>query len=285
MGILDSLFGGGGGDIPPTSKLRNMDITPDEWKALRGPLASIVGGATTGKRQLNIGGIPQAPGPYAAPVTGNEQSILNMLMGNLNPSAGAQAASGLTSETLGGKYLTPESNPFLQSTIESAVAPLRNEWQNTILPNLKIGFTQAGQNITGFGSSPFDRAAALASNEYMRKVGDIGTQLAGQNYQQERTRQQEAVNQQGTMDAQRLQQLTQTLQSVALPRLVEQYGIDQGTQEFRNRLNTLMQLLNMQAGLAQGSTVNVQPSSSTQGMLGQLLGGAGGLAKGISGFI
>ena len=41
----------------------------------------------------------------------------------------------------------------------------------------------------------------------------------------------------------------------------------------------------MQAGLATGTTVqNMQPSPPQQGILGELLGGAGGLAKGLAAF-
>lgn len=327
MGMLDSLFGGGGGDIPPTSKLRNMDITPDVFKNLRGQLAGLIGGATKGTSALPMGGVPTYGGNYTAPMTGQEGSLLQQLFGRAGadiPQAGldqilSQFTSGATPlqqagqqdilKTLGGDYLNPESNPYLSKTIESAIAPLRQEWENTILPNLKIGFSKAGQTITGTGSSPFDRAASLASNEYMRNIADIGTKIAGQNYQSERDRMLQALGlgQQATGQeigaqtsniagrqaeqglnqsarAQQTQELVSTLQAVALPRLIQQYGLDQGVTEFRNRLNTLMQLLNMQAGLATGTTVNVQPSQPQQGQLGDLLAGAGGLAGGIAAF-
>ena len=328
MGVLDTLFGGGGGDIPPTSKLRNLDITPDVFKNLRGQIAGLISGATSGTSPLNLGGVPNYTGSYTAPATGQETSLLNQLFGRAGadiPQASldqilSQFTAGATPlqqagqedilKTLGGSYLNPSSNPYLSATIESAIAPLRSEWENTILPNLKLGFTKAGQTITGFGSSPFDRAASLASNEYMRNIADIGTKIAGQNYQSERDRMLQALGlgqqatgqeigaqtsnisgrlaQQGQNLAERAnqtQELVTTLQSVALPRLIEQYGLDQGVTEFRNRLNVLMQLLNQQAGLSVGTTVQgIGQSQPQQGQLGDLLAGAGGLAGGIAAF-
>jgi hypothetical protein len=327
MGILDSLFGGGGGDIPPTSKLRNLDITPDAFKNLRGQIANLISGATSGKTPLSVSGVPAAPGPYAAPMTDQESALVNQLFGRAGgtvPQASldqilSQFTAGNTPlqqagqqdilKTLGGSYLSPESNPYLAGTIKAATDPITQAWNEQVLPNLKLGFTKAGQTITGLGSSPFDKAAALASNDYLSQIANTSANLAGQNYQSERDRMlqalglgqaqtgqqigaqtsnlasQQAQQQQNLAErANQTQELVTTLQSVALPRLIEQYGIDQGTQEFRNRLNTLMQLLNMQAGLSTGTTVNVQPSAGQQGMLGSLLLGTGGLLQGAASF-
>lgn len=320
MGVLDTIFGGGGGDIPPRSKLKNADITPDEFVALRGPLASILSGATSGTSSLSLAGIPDYQGNYSAPITSQENDLLSQLFGRAGadvPRAGldsilSQFAQGGTAlqqagqqgilDTLSGKYLSPESNPWLSETVKAAQDDLQYDWENRVLPNLRTSFTGAGHTVTpgSFGSSAFDNAMSLAANEQTLQLQDLATQIYGENYSAERGRMLDALGlgqqetgqrigaqtagltaQQGAQ-AQNLaerqaqtQELVDTLQAVALPRLIEQYGLDQGVTEFRNRMTQLLQLLGVQAGVSGLSAVSVQPSQSQSGILGDLIGAAG----------
>lgn len=283
--MTETLLGGSGGDIPPQSKLENLDITPEAYKKLR-PLLSqllqnVLSGGEKGNTSLTdaLAMIPSAS-TGAAPITSGEQSALDALIAGINPSSGATAASGLLTDTLGGKYLNPDSNPYLAQSIEDAIAPLRQEYQDTIMPNLRIGFTQSGQTINPNGSSVFDRASALAANEYMRNVSATATKIASDNYTAERDRQAAAVDQQTALDTSKVNNLVSTLNAVALPRLIEQYGIDAGVEEFRTRMQSLLQLLGLSAGSSGVSNAGVQGSEASTGVLGDLI--QGGAAMGAA---
>lgn len=320
--MSETLFGGGGGNIPSNKKLRNMDITPLEYTALRKPTANTLGAATTGTGQLSLAGIPEFGGNFAAGATDQEMSLINQLFGRAGQgsqqagldsllsmfagggSALQQAGQQNILDTLGGRYLDPSTNPWLKATADAAAGDLQYDWENRVMPNLRTSFTGKGQTVTpgSFGSSAFDRAGALAANEQTRQMQDMLTQIYGENYANERNRQLEALGlgqqatqqqigaqtagltaqqgQQGLNQAERAQQtqeLVTTLQSVALPRLIEQYGIDQGVEQFRTRLNTLLQLLGIQAGVTGASIANVQPSQGSSGIFGSLLSAGGNI--------
>lgn len=265
---MGSMFGGGS-DVPPNSKLRNLDITPNQYKDLRtnySDLFKSIFGGDQNALNTSLGAIPDYQGSYTAGMTGQEQSLIDQLFGN-----GLRGQTeGLLGDTMSGKYLSPDSNPYLKQTADAALGDLKYQWENYMMPQLRSQFTGAGQTLGAgtFGSSPFDRATALASNEFNRQSADMLTSIYGQNYQQERDRQMGAV----PLQQQNTQELINTLQAVALPRLIEQYGIDQGVTEFRNRLNTLMQALGMGGQLSQ-----VQQAGSTgtpqQDQSGQVIGG------------
>lgn len=284
--MTETLLGSSGGKLPSASDMQSLDITPEAYKKLRsglgGLLQNVLTGGQKGSGSLSsaLAMVPQSTTKYAAPITAGEQSAIDKLLAGLNPSAGDSAAAGLLTSTLNGDYLSPESNPYLQKSIEDAIAPLRQEYQNTIMPNLRIGATQNGQQINPYGSSVFDKASALAANEYMRNVSATATKIAGDNYSAERTRQQEAVTQQQAGTQQNVQNLVSTLNAVALPRLIEQYGIDAGTQEFNTRMANLLQMMGLAGQVSGVSNAGVQPSQPTQGVLGDLI--KGGAAMGAA---
>lgn len=316
----ETLFGGGG-NIPSNKKLSNLDIAPAPYKALRGPTASLLGGATSGTQPLTLAGIPAYPGATTAGMTPYETNLLNTLygragempapapmdtvLGNLGRGATPLQQAGTQNilDTLGGRYLSPESNPFLAGTIKAATDPITQNWERNVMPNLRIGFSQAGQTISPFGSSPFDRATAMASNDYLNQIANTSANLAGANYQNERQNQlaalglgNQATGLQASAETQGLgaqlgqqsqnlanrqnqtAELIQTLQSTALPRLIEQHGLDQGIQEYRNRLATLMQVLGMQVGVT-GTSIAPYQSQAQQGQLGGVLAGFGSIAQ------
>lgn len=279
--MTETLLGDSGGDIPPQSKLENLDITPEAYKKLR-PLIgnlfqNLLSGGTKGTTSISdvLSALGTATDTYTAPVTSGEQSALDQLIAGITPSAGSDAATNLLTSTLNGDYLNPDSNPYLAQTIEDAIAPLRQEYQNTILPNLRIGFTQSGQTINPNGSSVFDRASALASNEYLRNVQATATKIASDNYTAERDRQAAAVDQQSNYDTSTVNNLVSTLNAVALPRLIEQYGIDAGVEQYNTQMAQLMQLLGIGTTASGVSNAGVQGSEASTGVLGSLITAAG----------
>lgn len=134
-------------------------------------------------------GVPAAPGGVVAPSTGSSTRAPTLAPAT----AAQQQAQQLLTQILRGDFLSPESNPFLQSTIQSAQRPLLEAFQDVTLPRLQGQFTQAGQFIQPQSSSPFDRAAAISQRGLANALGDVSTRLAGENFAAERARQAQLV--------------------------------------------------------------------------------------------
>lgn len=71
-----------------------------------------------------------------------------------------------------------------------------------------------------------------------------------------------AATAQGNLSSQEVSSLVQNLQAQALPRLIEQYGLDQGLQMFNNQVNDLMTIMQTGAGVTSPVIANESKSSS-----------------------
>lgn len=273
MSFIGDLFGGSEQTSTPT------DVTPEEFKALRGPVAdalrNLFGG---GGQQLDFaggtfGGVTD-PSRFTAGLAPQESDLLTRI-GSLTgaPSPALTGAQSFLTSQLGGAGLSPESNPFLAATIAAAQRPLIEQFQDIQLPNLISQFTGAGQRVQPGGSSAFDRAGAIASRGLASALGDISTGISSQNFQAERGRQQQAVTQASQLQTADVQNTIQGLQAVALPRLIEQFGIDRGLEEFNRRITTVLQAIQ----LAQGLPLQTIATEQTQTQQPNIFGGIAGL--------
>ncbi len=206
------------------------------------------------------------PSRFTAGISGNEQGLVDRIAQLTGGGGVVGDAQNLLSQTLSGQFLSPESNPFLQSTIEAAQRPLLEKFSDITLPNLTSAFTAAGQRTGPGGSSAFDKARAIESRGLFNALGDIATKLAGENFQKERARQVQAVTQAGQLSTQEINSTIQGLQAVALPRLIEQFGIDKGLEEFNSRIDVVLKAIALAQNLplfAQGQFSTGTSSGST----------------------
>lgn len=319
--VTDTLFGGS--ESKQKSKQTAQNLTPQPFQDLASPVSGQI------RNLFSTGGGATAPGPYAAGVTGNESQLLNQLQTTLTqPSGTQQQGQNLLSEILTGQQVgagpsgqplpgvgtipgginTGQENPFLQQAIAAAQRPLLAEFENTIAPALRAQFTQAGQQIQGQGSSPFQQAAADAQGNVLNALGDIAGRLSYQDfaqrqqlgsqefqqlrelqtqqnlaqralqsdaYQQERQRQIDALQTSTGVDRAQIENLIAGLEAQALPRLVEQYGIDQGLEEFRRRQGQLLEAIRLGGGFAGPTGVVTGTSTGGSRSSPGLLGGFG----------
>jgi hypothetical protein len=285
----------------------------------------------TGNPNDILNGIPTYQGPLTANLGANEQSILDMLMGNANSTGSSTSGTGLDPATssflqsvmqpgyvpgnttpdslnafaqmLQGAHQTaaydPNSeNPFLQAAIKSAQQPTLQGLTETLTQALPGRFTQAGQFNQPQGSSAFDRAAALATRGASDTLGNIATNLSYQNMndqlqrsfqanQSARAAEDTGLQGQLTRDQQsnqaaqdrqvqaagiapqvsstQVNNMVSNLQAQALPRLIQEYGIERGMTEFNNRVNSLLGVLGIAGGTTQ-PTVSQQSKSSQAGI-------------------
>ena len=125
---------------------------------------------------MNPDGTLKDPNSVVAPLNQNQNQAIGMVQnqaGQNNPLIGAGNQSML--DTVNGKYLDPNTNPYLQSTINSALGAVRGS----------LGSTFSGQN---FGSSAHEQ---LMNQQSMAAIAPY---LLGQ-YNTERANQMNATSQ------------------------------------------------------------------------------------------
>lgn len=84
--------------------------------------------------------------------------------------------------TAAGDYLNPASNPYLASTIDYAQRPIREAFTSDVLPNIGAkGYTEGA-----YGSPQMQNLQLRAARDFERALGDVSSNIAGQNYARER---------------------------------------------------------------------------------------------------
>lgn len=246
------LFGGSSSKQQSQATSTPIDMTPAAFKALQQPFANALSAF------MSSGG-PSYEGPLTASLGANEQTLLNTLMGQTGPQT---SRNQLLEKTLGGGFLPgqPGANPFLQAAIEAAQRPTFQALEETLSRALPGRFTaQGGQFVQPQGTSAFDRAAAIATRGATQEAGDIATRLSAGAYESERGRQQEAVK----LSQDEVQSTVTNLQAQALPRLIQDQGIERGLAEFQRRTSALLEVLKVIGGVTAPTIANQQSSTST----------------------
>lgn len=247
-----------------------IDTTPDEFEALRRPVSELLEGfATTGG--------PSFQGDFTASLSDQEQQLLSQIGGFGQQSPLTGQSSDFLSSVIGGEFLGPDSNPFLSDLIDSLQGRELKNFERVTMPRLRSDFTASGQRIQPESSSPFDEAAAISSGDLLDRLSGISTQVSAANFEQERQRQQAAVTQAGQLTQQNVDQAIQSLQASALPRLIEQLGLDKGLEEFRRRIDLILQSLQTAGALSVPRTEALPGTPGQGGNLGGVLSGAGTL--------
>jgi hypothetical protein len=88
--------------------------------------------------------------------------------------------------TAGGSFLG--SNPYQSQMMQAATRPLEQQFSNQVLPQIASLYSKSGR----YGSGAMQNALGQATEGYGRALGDVTSNIAGQQYQQERGLQQQA---------------------------------------------------------------------------------------------
>lgn len=96
------------------------------------------------------------------------------------PNAGAARAQAL--ETINGKYLSPESNPYLGATYDAAANRAAKAYRYGTAPGIDAQFARAGS----FGGSAHQQTKDMASFDFGQSLTDMANQMYGENYSRER---------------------------------------------------------------------------------------------------
>ena len=194
LGFLKSILGGSGGSGGAGSALTSL--LGGGNGALLGTILGGILGSQSGAKQsgtiTTVNDVPDWMKPYYQTLYGTAQAQ-SQQANQLNPqeqqaidaissraAAGSptmQSANAELQKTIAGDYLDPSSNPWLQAAYDRGLA------------GVKKALTPSFGQMQAFGqNSGYNQALA-------RGAADLGTGIFGGNYQQERTRQANAVGQ------------------------------------------------------------------------------------------
>ena len=185
---------------PPPSFLPSEPITPGAPAAGASQIdATIRPFLTEGLRQAQELFLRQQPSmfpgqTYIPPSEQTLQALQQQENIARQPSPFLGAAQGAYMQSLGGlsgtaagQYLN--ANPYQQQMMAAATRPLTQAFSEQVLPGISSLYSKSGR----LGSGSMERALGTVSEQYGRSLGDITSNIAGQQYQQERGLQQQAA--------------------------------------------------------------------------------------------
>ena len=185
---------------PPPSFLPSEPITPGAPAAGASQIdATIRPFLTEGLRQAQELFLRQQPSmfpgqTYIPPSEQTLQALQQQENIARQPSPFLGAAQGAYMQSLGGlsgtaagQYLN--ANPYQQQMMAAATRPLTQAFSEQVLPGISSLYSKSGR----LGSGSMERALGTVAEQYGRSLGDITSNIAGTQYQQERGLQQQSA--------------------------------------------------------------------------------------------
>jgi hypothetical protein len=102
--------------------------------------------------------------------------------------AGVNSAQSMNTNTINGQYLDPKSNPYLQQTYDQAANRMADAYARGTSSQTLAQFNRPG----AFGGSAMQETQAANNQAFGDSLANLGNQIYGGNYQQERARQMQA---------------------------------------------------------------------------------------------
>lgn len=106
---------------------------------------------------------------------------------------GQKDAGDLYQQTVRGDFLNPESNPYLQQTFDTAAGRMANAYKNGTAAQTDSSFGRQG----AFGGSAWGQAKQANELAFGDSLANLATNTYGQNYNNERGNQLNAMNNAG----------------------------------------------------------------------------------------
>ena len=140
----------------------------------------------------NLYNQPFNPYPYegVAPFTQDQNTAMDMVR---NQATGAQnplygASQQQTMDTIGGNYLNPQTNPYLQQTFDTAADRVTDAFSRGTAARTDTAFAQSH----GYGGSAWNEVQQANEQALGDSLSGLAANVYGNNYAQERGRQQQA---------------------------------------------------------------------------------------------
>jgi hypothetical protein len=264
-----SQVAGGGMVNPATGMAQNL-----YGRAATQPGAGIYEQAAQGGMQ--VAGQPQLQNLYGQAGIQPGQQVFGQAAGGQF----GNMATGQLANIAGGGFLN--ANPYQQQMMQAATRPLEQQFAQQVLPGISSLYSKSGR----LGSGSMERALGTATESFGRALGDVTSNLAGSQFQQERQLQQQALGQLAGVSAQDIQTRLAgagALEQAQRAATSQQAGIagqlaGLSAQDIQTRLAGAGGLQQAQAqGIAQQSGLLGQIGGFTQQDIANRLAGATGL--------
>ena len=157
------------------------------------PGAGVYGQAAAG--QMPVAGQSQLQNLFGAAGAQPGQQVFGQAAGGQFQNI----ATGQLANIAGGGFLN--ANPYQQQMMQAATRPLTQAYGEQVLPGISSLYSKSGR----LGSGSMERALGTATEQYGRALGDVTSNLAGSQFQQERALQQQALGQLAGVSAQDIQ--------------------------------------------------------------------------------
>lgn len=261
----------GGSSSHSTSK--PTDVTPQAFKDLQGPFAGVLSNLL-GQYNTSMGS--NLLSGYQGPTTTPMSSAESIGLGNVNNIANAPAPTNAAQTTLLNNTMqgtgiagSNPNDPLLQDYIKAAQRPTQQALDESLTRDLPGRFVMSGQSTQPGGSSAFDRAAAIATRGAGDTMGTIATNIAYQNQQAGAQRALDASGQTtaantaaSSIKSQDVNTAIANLNAQALPRLIQDLGVERGMETYNNNINSILAGLGIVAGTTRPVISSTSNSSS-----------------------
>ena len=84
----------------------------------------------------------------------------------------------MLNKIMSGGLLDPNSNAYLQKSVESAITPIRQEYLNTIVPGINSGLATMGR----YGSDAMTNLQGKAESDYLGRIADTSNTMYSKAY-------------------------------------------------------------------------------------------------------
>lgn len=175
-----AVFGGGGSKSTPQTTTQSTSSSP--WSAQQPYLKEIFSEA---QNQYQSDTPQYFPGQTVAPFSPETEQAQAAIYNRATTGSPLMLAGNQSMlDTIQGRYLDPSTNPGLQGAIEAAISPIRSEYQNVVAPGIDSAFVQSGRY--GPSSNAWMTNRDMAADTYLRNVGGVASNLAYNNFLNER---------------------------------------------------------------------------------------------------
>ena len=145
-----------------------------------------------------ISSTPYSPyqGQQIADINGQQQMGMGMTSAQaLNGFQGQSEAGQNYQDLMGGKFLDPNSNPWLAANAQKAMGDISNAYKTGTMPQTDSAASRAG----AFGGSAWQQMVGNNERQLGDSLGNAANQFYGQNYANERSNQMHGLDIAGQM--------------------------------------------------------------------------------------
>lgn len=209
--------GGGGGKQTTTQSI------PNELKPLANAYVT---------RAMEVGNTPfQAyTGQRFADLNQNQNAAIGMVQNRaMNGSPVMDQANQTLMQTMQGG----QTNPYLDSLVGKAQGSVVDAYNNVARPQQ----TSAMVNSGSFGNSGLEQSQQFADKQLQGQLGDIASSMYGQAYDQDRSRQMQALSMAPTFGNQAYQDAAQLMQAGQVQQGNQQNNLDFAFDQFQGAQN------------------------------------------------